>query len=103
MKKFSIAIFSIMVLVVSVFFAGCGETPDEKEIRTVVAQGLRDAYYVTETIDFSSVNLLVTYSDGSSETLTRGEVDLENAADRNSETQFILYTSGLSTGEQVAV
>lgn len=99
MKKFSIAIFSIMVLVVSVFFAGCGETPEEKEIRTVAAQGLRDAYYVTETIDFSSVNLLVTYSDGSSETLTRGEVDLENAADRNSETQFILYTSGLSTAE----
>lgn len=100
MKKFGIAIFSIMVLVVSTFFAGCRNTPDNKEINAVSAVGLRDAYYVTETIDFSSVNLVVGYSDGSTETLTNGEVDLQDASARQEDTQFILYTSGLSTATE---
>lgn len=99
MKKFGVAIISIMVLVASALFVGCEDGSTKKEISTIEVQGLRDAYYLTETINFLDANLSITYSDGSTETLTNGEIDLENVDARNENTQFILYTSGLSSAD----
>ena len=100
MKKFGLAMLSIFAVFVSVFFVACDKNPpsqDNKTIQEVSVNGLRDAYYVEETIDFSAVTLTVKYEGGTTETLTKGEVDLSNASDAQAETQFILYTNGLST------
>lgn len=100
MKKFGLAMLSIFAVFVSVFFVACDKNPpsqDNKTIQEVSVNGLRDAYYVEEAIDFSAVTLTVKYEGGTTETLTKGEVDLSNTSDAQAETQFILYTDGLST------
>lgn len=57
---------------------------------------LNSIYDVRQSIDFSKVTLLVTYSDGSNETLTESECDIEKNNAKAS-TEFILKTETLAS------
>ena len=95
MNKISYFIATIVLSVCLIGFSACGGTNKGKTIQGAEATGLKAFYHVSETIDFASVKIKVTYDDKSTTELTKGEVDID-VANAKADTQFVLGTSGLS-------
>ena len=94
MKRFGLVMLSVLMLLLSVVLFACNKK-DEKEVSSVTLEGLKDAYYITEEVDLSSVKLNVVYDDESTDTFDKFEVDLAENEQPKEGTQFILYTNGL--------
>jgi len=95
MNKISYFIATIVLSVCLIGFSACGGNSKGKNIQGAEAVGLKAYYHVSETIDFSTVKIKITYDDKSTTELTKGEVDID-ATDAKADTQFVLGTSGLS-------
>lgn len=94
MKRFGLVMLSVLMLLLSVVLFACNKK-DEKEVSSVTLEGLKDAYYITEEVDLSSVKLNVVYDDESTDTFDKFEVDLAENEQPKEGTEFILYTNGL--------
>ncbi len=94
MKRLGQIMCSIMFAFCMFGFVACGPDDEEVTITSVSASKINDFYYITDTIDFSAINVTVTYSDKTTSTLTKGEFDI-NAQDAKDDTQFIIDTKGL--------
>ena len=98
MKRFGLVMLSVLMLLLSVVLFACNKK-DEKEVSSVTLEGLKDAYYITEEVDLSSVKLNVVYDDESTDTLDKFEVDLAENEQPKEGTEFILYTNGLISAD----
>lgn len=94
MKKLSIVIASLIVCICSIFLVGCGNK-DKKSITTLELTNLQNYYTTDSTIDFSKIQLVVTYSDKTKATLTKSEIDVETPT--KEDTEFLLFTDGLAS------
>lgn len=95
MNKISYFIATIVLSVCLIGFSACGGSNKGKTIQGAEAVGLKVYYHVSETIDFASVKIKVTYDDKSTTELTKGEVDIDST-NAKADTQFVLGTNGLS-------
>ncbi len=95
MNKISYFIATIVLSLCLIGFSACGGSNKGKNIQGAEAVGLKTYYHVSETIDFSTIKIKVTYDDKSTTELTKGEVDID-VANAKADTQFVLGTSGLS-------
>ena len=95
MNKISYFIATIVLSVCLIGFSACGGSNKGKTIQGAEAVGLKAYYHVSETIDFASVKIKVTYDDKSTTELTKGEVDIDST-NAKADTQFVLGTNGLS-------
>ena len=91
MKKFSLAIVGMMLMIVSTILLGCG---GGGIITAVNLKGLQRFYYLTDSVDFSDLKLEVTYEGNSKKTLTKSEFDV-NIENVKEDTEFVVYTDGL--------
>ncbi len=92
-KLLSLACIGFLAFV-GIFTVGCGDNGPEA-VETVQANNLPSYYHVTDTVSFDEVTLDVTYDNEEAATLTVKEVDVP-VEEAQENTQFILYTDGLS-------
>ena len=93
MKKLKTLLLCMVMCLSFVLLYACNQNEDKK-IESVSLNNLNNRYFTDDSIDFSRVNLLVNYDNGSSQGLTKGEFDID-IEDAKEDTQFVLYTEGL--------
>ena len=73
--------------------AGCKKKGEDVTLKKVSINGIQRTYEEGDTIDWSALSVTATYSDASTTTFTKFEFDVNSVA--SSETQAVVYTSGL--------
>ena len=94
MKKLKYLAFSLIMCLCLGILCACSE--NKKQIELVEVKNLNSTYYTDGTIDFSAIELEVTFDDDSKETLKKFEIDIEENSARK-DTDFIIFTDGLSS------
>ena len=73
--------------------AGCKKKEEDVTLKKVSINGIQRTYDEGDTIDWSALSVTATYSDASTTTFTKFEYDVTSVV--SSETQAVIYTSGL--------
>ena len=98
MKKVMLTMFaSIMLVFVGIISVACCGDNDPTKVESFVVNGLTTSYVNTDTVNLSEISLEVTYDNNQKETLTKYEIDPSEGIELKEDTQFILYTDGLSS------
>ena len=98
MKKILLSIACCCMLAfVGIFAVSCGDD-DPKAVEAVQAKNVPAYYHITDTVNLDNVTLTVTYDNEKTETLTVKEIDVP-IEEAKEDTQFVIYTSGLSAME----
>lgn len=98
MKKVMLTMFaSIMLVFVGIISVACCGDNDPTKVESFAVNGLTTSYVNTDTVNLSGISLEVTYDNNQKETLTKYEIDPSEGIELKEDTQFILYTDGLSS------
>ena len=99
MKKFWLFISSMLsALLIVVGLSACAPKEEAKDytVTEVNLKNINSVYHTSDTINFAGVKVEVKFKNADSVTLTKGEFDIEKE-NAKVDTQFILYTNGLSS------
>lgn len=89
-KEFTIGLVSLLGVT---SLLGCKKKDTEVSVSKVEISGISTTYDEGAAIDWSGLKATATYSDGTTESLTKFEFDVEALA--KTDTQAVVYTSGL--------
>ena len=98
-KKISITLASLAL--VGGVLAGCnkGKGGEAKTVSGVQLKGMFTAYAPDETIDWSKVSLVITYSDKTTTTISAADIEFDVETPVNANTKAVISTDGLHGAE----